>query len=117
MFSGYYIKGSSMRRRNVLMAIGYKFVPRRMVCGQWDFEMMDEEIEDCCLVINIKRQDFWLADDTLVNPNDDPYWYEELPDDRPGPLPAKILGYQKIDEDHFDKLLGTLIRWRRLSTK
>jgi len=117
MFSGYYIKGSSMRRRNMLIAIGYKFVPRRMVYGQYDFEMNDEEIEDCCLVINVKRQDFWLADDTLVNPGDDPYYYVALPNDQPGPLPAKVLGYQKVDEDYFDKLLEKLIHWRRLSTK
>ena len=106
-----------MRRRNLLMAIGYKFRPRCIVYGQYDFEVNDEEIEDCCLVINVKRQDFWLADDTFANPNDIPYWYEELPDDRPGPLPAKVLGYQKVDEDNFDKLLEKLIHWRRLSTK
>ena len=117
MFSGYYIKGSSMRRRYILMAIGYRFVPRRMVCGQWDFETDDKEIEDCCLVINVKRQQFWLADDTLANPNDDPRYYLDLPDDRPGPLPSKVLGYQKVDEDYFDKLLEKLTHWRRLSTK
>lgn len=117
MFSGYYIKGSSMRRRNALMAIGYKFIPRRMIYGQWDFESTDEEIEDCCLVINVKRQDFWLADDTLTNPNDDLRYYLDLPKDQPGPLPAKVLGYQKVDEDNFDKLLEKLIHWRRLFTK
>lgn len=117
MFSGYYIKGSSMNVRNLLMAIGYRFIPRRMTCGQWDFEVNDEEIEDCCLVINVKKQIFWLADDTLANPNDDPRYYLDIPDDRPGPLPAKVLGYQKVDEDYFDKLLEKLSHWRRLSTK
>ena len=117
MFSGYYIKGSSMRRRYILIALGYRFKPRRVVYGSWDFETDDKEIEDCCLVINVKRQDFWLADDTLVNPNDDPRYYLNPPDDRPGPLPAKVLGYQKVDEEYFDKLLEKLKHWRRLSTK
>lgn len=111
MFSGYYIKGSSMRRRNILMAIGYKFVPRYVVYSQQGFEMNDEEIEDCCLVINVKRQDFWLMDDISANLNNDPSV------DRPRPLPAKVLGYQKVDEGYFDKLLEKLIHWRRLSTK
>lgn len=117
MFSGYYIKGSSMRRRNVLLAIGYKFIPRRMTYGQWDFECNDEEIEDCCLVINVKKQFFWLADDTLANPNDDLRYYLDLPDNRPGPLPCKVLGYQKVDKEYFDKLLEKLIHWKKLSTK
>ena len=117
MFSGYYIKGSSMRRRYILMALGYRFKPRRVVYGTWDFETDDKEIEDCCLVINVKRLYFYLADDTLANPNDDPRYYLDLPDDRPGPLPAKVLGYQKVDEEYFDELLEKLRHWKRLSTK
>lgn len=117
MFSGYYIKGSSMATRYLFIALGYRFIPRRFFSTSGrDFEMMDEDIDDVCIVVNVKRCEFWLADDTLINIDNDEYFYRNIvPNDRPGPLPSKILGYQKVETEDLDLLLEKCKRWKELS--